>query len=1013
MPILNPSSVQDYIDLGLYGYALSRYSGCWVGFPCVTDIVETVASVAVNDDRHRIQVPTTPRWQRDPTAAHGPLIEAERSLYNVRLPAAKEFVRLNRLDRVVLGDEGSNVGIITCGKGYNDVRQALRSLGVDDQRARSLGLSVYKVAMTWPLEPAGVREFCAGKSSLLVIEEKRPLVEDQLKTILFEAGGPHPELLGKADWQGAPLISNYGELSVSDVRDAVARWLEHATGQVLTASPIHVAAQLQVQASPTPARKPAFCAGCPHNTSTTLPDGSIALGGIGCHGMAAMIPERRTFGATPMGCEGANWIGQSSFVDRDHIFQNLGDGTYYHSGILAIRGALSAGVNVTYKILANNAVAMTGGQPVEGDVSAQAIAQQMVAEGVKTIAVVSDEPDKYGRNPGFPSGIPVLDRSKLLEVQEKFRDTPGVSMIIYDQACAAEQRRLRKRHKIVDPPKRLIINELVCEGCGDCNTVSNCIAIEPIDTEFGRKRQINQSACNKDYSCLGGYCPSFVTVHGGELRTATKRAGAVSTGGGSGPAEAAVAALPPDSPRSEAAHCSVLITGVGGAGIVTLGSVLAMAAHLEGKGVSALNVLGMAQKNGPVTSHLRISNDPTDTAASRIGDREADVIIGADPIVTLSAESMRTITKDKTQIVLNQRVQPTSDFARDPDLQFELAPIRRRLAAAAGSDAIHDIDASKWALGVFGDTLMANMMLLGYASQLGLLPVGADALARAIELNGEAVPANSLAFGLGRVAAVNPSEVARLAGESPTILSSVDGSDASPSASTVEEVVAKRAAFLTGYQDAAYAERYRRRVATVQRREQEVLPGASGDLALAVAQNYAKLLAYKDEYEVARLYTDGSFRAQLDREMSGSYRIELNLAPQVFARRDKRTGRAPKRTFGPWVFPVLRVLAQGKKLRGTNLDPLGRTEHRRLERRLIADYEEAIDRLLGGLDVENYETAVAIARYPEGIRGYDTVKEQSLHAVADSLEALWAAFDHRSLEPRAPEPSAAGPGAGS
>jgi indolepyruvate ferredoxin oxidoreductase len=521
MPILNPSSVQDYIDYGLYGYALSRFSGCWVGFICVTDTVETAASVLVDEDRLTISTPDREPWRPNRTAAHGPLIEADRSLYNVRLPAAQEFVRHNGLDRTVLGDARSRMGIITCGKAYNDVRQAMQTLGIDEARAQALGIGLFKVAMTWPLEPTAIAEFCQGKANVLVVEEKRPLIEDQLKTILFEAGGDRPQLFGKRDWAGQPLVSNYGELSATDITGAIVRWVEHSTGQTLDRPREPLRDLPQFKPGTDLARKPAFCSGCPHNISTKVPEGSMALGGIGCHGMVAMMPERHTMGATPMGSEGANWIGQSRFTSRQHIFQNLGDGTYYHSGILAIRAALSADVNITYKILANDAVAMTGGQPVEGNVTAPVIAQQVAAEGVTHIAVVTDEPDKYPRGVGFPPGVKIHHRSEMDEIQRAYRETSGVTVIIYDQACAAEKRRLRKRKKLVDPAKRVIINELVCEGCGDCNVQSNCISIEPVETEFGRKRRIDQSSCNKDYSCLEGYCPSLVTVYGGELRSSS------------------------------------------------------------------------------------------------------------------------------------------------------------------------------------------------------------------------------------------------------------------------------------------------------------------------------------------------------------------------------------------------------------------------------------------------------------------------------------------------------------
>jgi indolepyruvate ferredoxin oxidoreductase len=798
------------------------------------------------------------------------------------------------------------------------------------------------------------------------------------------------------DWQGRPLVSNFGELSATEVTSSIVRWIEHSTGRSMERPHERLVDLPQIKPVDALARKPSFCSGCPHNISTKVPDGSVALGGIGCHGMAGMMPERHTLGATPMGAEGANWIGQSPFTSREHVFQNLGDGTYYHSGILALRAALSAGVNITYKILANDAVAMTGGQAVEGNVTAPAIAKQVWAEGVAHIAVVTDEPGKYAKK-SFPKGVTVHHRSELDEIQRSFREIRGVTVIVYDQACAAEKRRLRKRTELVDPPKRLIINELVCEGCGDCNVQSNCISLEPVATEFGRKRTIDQSSCNKDYSCLDGYCPSFVTVYGGERRASAGekavKVTSVEAGDARSAARSVIVALPQVSPRTERRHSSILVTGVGGAGIVTLGAVLAMAAHLEGKAVSVLNVLGMAQKNGAVTSHVRISNVHDEVLATRIGPGECDLIIGTDPIVTGSPESIGTISRNRTRIVMDEHIQPTSDFATTPDLSFDVVPIKRRLARAGGDEALYSVEATKWAKEIFGDIIMSNMMMLGVACELGQLPVGAEALHRAIELNGQSIDDNQLAFDVGRLAVHDPDRIVQLARTGTAEVADLELERQSRVAErSLAEIVSLRSDFLVGYQNSALATKYRDTVAEVERRERSVIGADSDDLSKAVARYYFKLLAYKDEYEVARLYTDGSFRKQLDREISGHYRIELNLSPQMWNSRDPRTGRAKKRTFGRWILPVLRVLALGRKIRGTKLDILGRSAHRRLERELIREYERTIDEIVNSLNAGNHGLAIEIAEYPESIRGYDVVKEESIRATMEQVEALLVAF---------------------
>jgi indolepyruvate ferredoxin oxidoreductase len=986
IPVLNPADVQEYLDFGLYGWALSRYAGCWVGMKCLTDTVDSARSVEVGPERVRVVEPgdfAMPEGGLHIGWSNVPL-QVERRLFEQRLPAAQAFVRANGLDRIALGHSHRRLGIVTTGKAYHDVRQALDELGVDAARAADLGLCLYKVAMSWPLEPEGVRRFAAGLEELLVIEEKQPLIEPQLARLLYNAER-RPRLLGKLDEEGRPLLPSTGELAPADVARALRTWLARLVPGFADSAP-------PPPPPPQPAtslmRLPSFCSGCPHNTSTVVPEGSVALGGIGCHGMAVWLPERRTLAVTQMGGEGANWIGQAPFTETRHIFQNLGDGTYFHSGLLAIRAAVTAGVNVTYKILANGAVAMTGGQPIEGEplegeVTVPEIARQLDAEGVKRIAVVSDAPHKYPRGARFPPGVTFHPRDELDRVQRELRDVEGVSAIVYDQTCAAEARRLRKRGRFPDPDRRIVINELVCEGCGDCSVQSNCISIEPVETAFGRKRRINQSSCNKDYSCLRGYCPSFVTVRGGRVRAA---AGALDRGD-DGPFRALPAPLRADSSRP----FDVLVTGIGGSGVVTVGALLGMAAHLEGRGCSVLDVTGLAQKNGPVTSHVRIGDDPEGLHATRIAAASADLVIGCDIVVTSGAESLSKMGKGRTTAVVNRHVAPTSDFATHPDLDLSTSGMEGAIRAAVGDEGSHFLDATGLATALLGDAIATNLFLVGYAMQRGRIPVGLGALERAIELNGRAVELNRRALAWGRLAAHDLAAVERVA--RPSL-----AREEAPDAEGLDALVARRIDFLRAYQDAAYAERYAARVRRVAEREKALgLPGTP--LAEAVARYYFKLLAYKDEYEVARLYTDGSFRRQLEAEFEGDYRLEIQLAPPhvplldaLVNRRDPDTGRARKMALGPWALRALALLARLKFLRGTPFDPFGRASHRRLERQLIRDYEARLDELEAGLAAGNRELAAAIASVPEHIRGFDLVKEQQLEAARAKEAELLEAF---------------------
>jgi indolepyruvate ferredoxin oxidoreductase len=773
-----------------------------------------------------------------------------------------------------------------------------------------------------------------------------------------------------------------GELSPDAVVTAIRRWLERCAPEAAAQLRPGPAAPEAAATGVALTRLPSFCSGCPHNTSTVVPEGSVALGGIGCHGMAVWLPDRRTLAVTQMGGEGANWIGQAPFTDTPHIFQNMGDGTYFHSGLLAIRAAVTAGVNITYKLLVNGAVAMTGGQPIEGEpldgeITTPEIAHQLAAEGVQRIAVVSNEPDKYGRGV-FPRGVTVHDRDELDRVQRDLRDVKGVTALIYDQTCAAEARRLRKRGEFPDPDERIFINELVCEGCGDCSVQSNCISIEPVETEFGRKRVINQSSCNKDYSCLRGYCPSFVSVIGGVPRRASTGA----DGGDDTPFRSL-----PDAPVADASRpVNILVTGIGGSGVVTVGALLGMAAHLEGKGCSTLDVTGLAQKNGPVTSHVRIAKSPEDLFATRIAAGGADLVLGCDVVVTSGIESLKAMSSTRTTAVINDHVAPTSDFASDPDLDLSSAGLLDAIRMRAKT--AHVVGATRLATALLGDSIAGNLFLLGYALQLGQVPVGLPALERAIELNGRAVEMNKRALAWGRLAAHDPAAIEAVA--APALRRTTE-----QFAQTLDDIVALRVEFLTAYQSRSYARRYTDLVERVREAESKLGDGRT-QLGEAVARYFFKLLAYKDEYEVARLHSSAAFREVLERAFEGDYKLRVHLRPQLLFPRDPDTGFVKEVSAGSWVFSVFRLLSKLRFLRGTPLDPFGHTAHRRLERQLIGDYEATLAELIDGLTADNQELAVQIASLPEMIRGYDHVKERHLEGAREKATELLAAFRLRA-----------------
>ncbi len=989
IPILNPANVQDMLDFGLAGWAMSRFAGLWVGLKGVNETLLSAATVSVHPEEPRFVIPddfTAPDGllnldtrSRDDKRGRRYPVERERRLVRLSLPAAQAFARANRLDRLAMGAPKGRLGIVTTGKAYLDVVQALTSLGIDAKRAGALGIGVYKIGLAWPVEPEGLKRFASEFEEILVVEEKRPLIEDQISKILYPLpADKRPRIVGKTDETGAPLLPADESLDSTRVAAAIFARLGGLGGCTPDIAQRHdvMAAANGARGSAAPlTRVPYFCSGCPHNTSTRVPEGSVAFSGIGCHTLAYSMPDRPTSLPTQMGGEGGTWIGIAPFVDMPHVFQNIGDGTYHHSGLPAIRAAVASGVNITYKILFNDAVAMTGGQPVDGAQTVPGITRQVDAEGVAKIVVVTDEPEKYPPNSGFASGVTMRHRDEMDLVQRELREVPGVTVLIYDQTCAAEKRRRRRRGLFPDPPKRAFINDAVCEGCGDCNVQSNCVSVQPLETEFGRKRRIDQSSCNKDFSCLKGFCPSFVTVHGGNVRSAPARKADVMT-----PPEMPEPALP-----DLADAYGILITGIGGTGVVTVGAVLATAAHMEGKGASVYDMTGLAQKNGAVMSHLTVAPDRAGLGSVTIGQRAADLILGCDLVVSRSPDAMATIAKGRTSAVVNSHLVPTAAFQQNIDLAFPADAMTADIAKAIGEDRAHFVDATDIATAVFADSITANFFTVGYAYQLGRLPVTVAAIEAAIRLNGLSVDRNIAAFRWGRVAAVDLDKVVGVAGIKP----------AEVEERSLDDLIAHRRADLVRYQNEAYAERYATLV-DLARKAEEASGAGSTDFTEAVARHLYKLMAYKDEYEVARLYTDGAFEAKLRKQFAGRYKLRFHLAPPLLASRDPVTGRAVKREYGAWMMPALRLLARFKGLRGTWADPFGHTEERRTERALIADYETLIEGLAATLTKRSHALAVELASVPAMIRGYGHVKARSIAEARKRQETLLAMLRERT-----------------
>lgn len=1022
-PVFFPASVQEILDLGLHAFALSRFSGVWAGLKTIQEIVESSASVMIDPQRVQIKIPSDfqmpsggvhIRWPDQP-------LEQEARLFHYKWYAALAYIRANRLNYNVIEGQSDRLGLIASGKAFNDTRQALLDLGLDVATCQQLGIRLHKVGVVWPLEGQLTREFATGLQEILVVEEKLQMIEGQLKEELF--GWPaavRPRVFGKfsdmdgdhcgGEWSVSNPLANTllranADLSPAIIARAIVQRLQKIGVDVemsarldarmaLLQAKENVMQALEVKAE----RQPWFCSGCPHNTSTKLPEGSRAMAGIGCHFMSVWM-NRATVGFTQMGGEGVPWVGQQPFSHGHHMFANLGDGTYFHSGLLAIRQAIAAGVNITYKILYNDAVAMTGGQQVgerpEGHSVAQ-IAQSMRAEGANKIVVVTDEPQKY-QGIKLVAGVAVQHRDELDRIQREFREILGTTIIIYDQTCATEKRRRRKRGTLVDPAKRVLINELVCEGCGDCGVQSNCLSVEPLETEFGRKRKINQSTCNKDYSCVKGFCPSFVTVEGGQLRKKTKDRSV-------SPFE--LGALPqPALPLINGVDGKVwgiVVAGVGGTGVITIGQLLGMAAHLDGKSVVTQDAGGLAQKGGATWSHVLIGSSPEAICTTRVSMATADLIIGCDPIVAAAKETVLRMCAGRTHVALNSHATPTAAFVSNANWANPAELCVSEVVKAVGLSAVGAFNADAAATQLMGDSIYTNPMLLGYAWQKGWIPLDKVSLLRSIELNAVAVEQNKTAFEWGRRAAHDSAAFEKLLNPPLVTLTK---------RRWLDELIDKRVEFLTAYQDATYAESYQTFVQKVRRVEEEM--GVASDigsthsqdqhpseshaastsdeprllLTEAVARYLFKLMAYKDEYEVARLHTHSDFHAKISALFEGDFKLYYHLAPPLLARRNEK-GELQKQKFGPATGMVFKALARFKFLRGTVLDIFGRTEERRQERALITQYRSDVEEILdvfgrecmAGINQERYQLALSIARSPEQIKGFGHVKMRSLKA---------------------------------
>ena len=969
MPILAPANVQEVLDLGIYGWEMSRYCGCWVGLKAITENMDSAISAEINPGRIKIKIPESFKLPNDGVNVRwpdSPLAQEER-LNKFKIYAARVFALENDLNRIVINSKQAKLGIITSGKSYLDVMQAFDDLGIDEKLAAEIGIRVYKVGMPWPLEPVKTHEFADGLDEILVVEEKRSVMEDQLTGQLYNwPVDKRPRVIGEYDEHGHDLLTNLAELTPA----MIARVIEQRISNYFCSETMKKRVEFinhkeRKLAKPRKVseRNAMYCSGCPHNTSTAVPEGSIAGGGIGCHYMSTTSKNRPAHNYTHMGGEGVTWTGIAPFTETKHMFQNLGDGTYFHSGVLAIRQSIASGVNITYKILYNDAVAMTGGQPVDGNLSVLQLILQLKGEGIQCIELVSDQPKVYRHLKD--NVVSVNHRDKLNIIQKNLRKTKGTTVLIYEQTCAAEKRRRRKRGLLEDPNKRVFINDAVCEGCGDCSVKSNCLSVIPKETEYGRKRQIDQAACNKDFSCVNGFCPSFVTVSGVDIKRNTAADIAMDLND-----------LPEPKKPTLDRPWNILITGIGGTGVLTVSSVLSMAAHLENKGIATMNQTGLAQKFGPVVSHLRIANRQREIHAVRIPAGDADLMIGCDLIVSASDDALAKLDVERSHAVINDTLSATAEFVHNPDTVYHDEAMKHSIIDELAKDNVDFFPATEVANALMGDTIATNLFMLGYAYQKGLIPVSAEAIFKALELNNVRIDFNKKSFMWGRKAVIGRKAVEDTAGVKKNRFTPLE---------EINDIVEHRYQDLIEYQDRDYAEKYRNRINGIIEAESKLVGGEDFLFAKSVAKVLHKVMAYKDEYEIARLYTDGRFQKQLAESFQATNKengnrplqakVSYYFAAPLISKRDPDTGQLIKRKYGSYALPVMKLLSKFKHLRGSKLDIFGQTEERKLERQMIIDVNNTIDTLLKHLNNRSLLNAIEIIELALKVRGYGHVKE--------------------------------------
>ena len=967
IPILSPSGVQELIDYSIIGWSLSRYASVWVGLKCLKDTIDATEIVDGSPDRIKIIYPENPTKRGDLSIRVGDTPHAqEERLHRQKLPAVKKFAFENKIDREGFKkSKKSKIGIVSSGKSWLDIEHALELLDIEENKADQIGLTTYKIGLVWPVEPTRLKSWAEGLDTIIIVEEKRKLLEEQIKNILFGVIN-QPKIYGEKDLNNNILFKNEGVLEPVDIAVKLATIFKKEIKLTNLDKQVDYLRELLFPKSNAIVedRTPYFCSGCPHNTSTKVPDSSRAYAGIGCHYMALWM-DRNTEGYTHMGGEGANWIGEAPFSNRDHIIQNMGDGTYNHSGIMSIRAAVAANVNITYKILYNDAVAMTGGQSHEGDIGALEILKELKAIGVKKVIGVYDEKEQLYLKE-FENVVEMRPRDKIIETQEELKNIKGVSAIVYIQTCAAEKRRRRKKNLFPTPNKRVYINHEVCEGCGDCGTKSNCVSILPIDTELGRKRQINQSACNLDFSCINGFCPSFVTVTGAKIKKL----------------ETTYFEFPefmsPKLPRIDKTF-NIVITGVGGTGVVTIGAILAMAAHLEDKGAGVMEMTGLAQKGGAVHIHCKISEKPEDLNAIRVALGDADSLIGGELMVSASNKTLSLLKRGKTRAVCNSVQANSGEFTRNRDFSLPVEGMQISLKAKIGPENIEFYDTAKLTEEILGDSIFSNMFLVGAAWQKGLIPLSQESILEAIKLNGASVEGNLNAFKLGRWSVVDLNSVKKLLIKREEISSDL----------SLTDIIEDRKNRLTNYQDSKLAKKYEELVNKACNLDENI--------GISVAKSYYKLLAYKDEYEVARLHVS-YLKDGIEKTFDNVGQIKFHLAPPLLSKKDKN-GHLIKKEFGSWVFPILKILAKGKYLRGTIFDIFGYTSERKIERNLITEYEKDIELCLNNFSQDKINLILQRCLIPQEYKGFGHVKLKSIEDSKSNIISLMSKIiDNNNLE---------------